>query len=132
MRAITADTRHVTPGGGGLEMGDEQIFCSANGTRTGCEGPRTCIQRSSGRNSASIFEKLPLCPLAIELNSFLLVYINFRNSNLLMQGGFAFIWQHYAGEKHCFVDLSLTPTRFLASNFLITAEHEFSLLKDTT
>lgn len=45
----------------------------------------------SGRNRSCIFEKLPLCPPAIELNSFLLVYINFRNSNLLMQGGFAFI-----------------------------------------
>lgn len=27
-------------------------------------------------------------------------------------------------SKNCFVDLSLTPTRFLAPNFLITAEHE--------
>lgn len=27
-------------------------------------------------------------------------------------------------SKNCFVDLSLTSTRFLAPNFLITAEHE--------
>lgn len=55
-------------------------------------------------------------------------YINFAKLNLLMQGGFTFIWLwHYASKRReCFVDLSLTPTQFLASNFLITAEHEFS------
>lgn len=37
-------------------------------------------------------------------------------------------------SKNCFVDLSLTPTRFLAPNFLITAEHESPppTPKDTT
>lgn len=32
-------------------------------------------------------------------------------------------------SRECFVDLSLTPTQFLASNFLITGEYEFSAEK---
>lgn len=72
-------------------------------------------------------EKHPFSLLNISL---LLVdpYINFAKPNLLMQGGL-----HSSGigimlvkSRECFVDLSLTPTQFLASNFLITGEHEFS------
>ena len=82
-----------------------------------------------------------LPPLFLLSAALLLVWtpcINFSRSNLLMQG--VFFSSHSSGidimlvkSRESFVDLSPTPTQFLASNFLITAEHEFlGPSKDTT